>query len=375
MSAENIIDSYLKSDYPVTFESLQIYVEEAVSVKPLLAIVRFISLLKDKASMLQLFSSNKDMIKSISNKTFNIVDDSIFGEKPAPKEKITDIPVPKTEEAAESFLVKFHKYMSSKFKGLKLEDLKSLFKMAYGVVMKILIAAIPIGIGIVAAPAFIILSVISALIIVVLSVMNAVQQTKDIQDPTVQVDVKGAFKNVMSGFKKMFTSLKVGKKEGSFAIISTLLLTFMYFIKKYTWTIIKEFETWGTLIFRALQSKMNEPLLKIRKIFNEDPVAIELANVGKEKLLKHLKNTMTSKEAEKLATELVDKYANVNTLKRAGETGKSWGAAAGKAFTLVVIPIICVATIFYLFSELVDFFNLEKLRMQDSPEEDFEKIV
>lgn len=393
MSAENVINSYLTdSESVVTLESLQQYVQEGISIKPLETLVSMLKQLTNFASINKLFSDNKSIVRSALNKSVKAVDDDLFSENvDIDKTEHThnnpvNTPAPINEKQADGYLKKLYLYFKGFIKGLKFPDIKDVYKGAYTIITKLLIGTGMVLTSMVTAY----IAIPAAIMVVVMCMLNAVEQTKDITDENSRIDIKSAFSNVMSGFKRMITSLTLEKGQGKFAIISVIISGTLLWIKHNMGEISSKLSTFlakasvqlakGPDIAREIvkmlegveiqaikdiKSVLNNMLDKIGVFSEQQKNAIAYA-------FKHFKEQAlaqgkTEAEADTIAaqavTDKIQEYLNLDKI-------------ASKTTKVIYIGLVVagVATILYLFAEMVDNFNLKKIKNAEDDREEFEKI-
>lgn len=352
MSAELAINNYICDDNKsLTLESLKVYVSEGVDINPLRVVTSFVDKLRDIKGLFSLFSNNKDLVRSSSVKALRSIDSTIFGSSDVNNSPVSK-PAPKTKKDAENFLKRYYNYISNKVRGkISFQQVKAIFNNAFNIIVKLLAGA-----GIVALSIVQPLAIPFALIIVLICMWNAVEQSENIDDPNRKIDLKRSFNNIMSGFKKMFLSVKSQKHEGKFAFISALLVGFLWFIKKST-----NFTKFIQVIF---------------------------ANAGKEiaragALITNVTKKMVDKLPEsEVAKAVSDEYFSGKKVdikfpskEKIINAGGEAGTTFGKIMVVAVLPIIAIASILYLFAEVVDHFNLKKIKELDDEQEEFAKVL
>lgn len=391
MSAEKTINNYLddKSNN-LTLESLQTYVQEGIDFKPLHGLISFLNNVSSIAAIQNLFSSNKKLVHMALNKAMKAADDDLFGEDEEVDEQShkennpTNQPAPTDEKEAESYLKRLYLYFKDYIKGLNFSDIKTIFKTAVAIMTKMLIA-----VGIVATIMVTWYVIPIAIIVVVICMLNAVDQTKDIGDETQRIDIKSAFKNVMEGFKRMVTSLKIEKGQAKFGILSTLIAGTLLWIKSNMSNIASFINKYITkssnmaskapdkirLFIDVLSGVHWDKAKDLRTVLHNALNTVTGLNQDKKDILAGLyaavyedaiANGKSPKQAKVLAAKKVtERYAKLtNTSNVADKTTK---------VLVIAVSIVGIATIIYLFSEMVDNFNLKKIKEREDEREEFER--
>jgi uncharacterized membrane protein len=396
MSAESVINEYLSDEAggTLTLESLQVYVQEGVSIKPLAGVVRFLRQVKSISSIDKVFSKNKNSIRSAAVKAVNAVDDDIFSdsEEEGSGGNNNDTPVskpaPENDREAEGYLKSLYLYFKKVIKGLGFPEMKQVYRTAKAVVTKLLIGVGLVGMAVIAP-----LSIPIALIIVVMCITNAVEQTKDIEDETERINLKQAFNNVMQGFKKMFLSLKINKGEGKFAIISTLIVGVLMWVKSQITDVQNVFTSafsWirqgGVGAWNVAKSKISAAtdLQTVAKLVTSAATREEVveAMIKKgidpkkldelERRVKNLWDLPPEQRSKQIKGIIRGHYKK--GLETAGGMEKEAASKTTKAIYWGIV-IVGIATILYLFANMVDSFNLKRVKEREDDSEEFERTI
>jgi hypothetical protein len=396
MSAESVINAYLDESEPtLTLEALQVYVQEGVSIKPLGAVMKFMKQIKNMTSIDRFFSGNKRMVRSAAHQAVRAVDDDIFGaeskqEKTQQKRnEPTGSPAPKNDKQAESYLKRLYLYFKTIVKGLSFPEMKQVFRVAVVMITKMLIGVGLVGSAILTNG----LAIPIALIIVILCILNAAEQTKDIQDETERINLTSAYRNVMAGFKKFFFSFHFDKEEGKFAIISTVILAVLVWVKTHIKFFEKAFtalyhyvgqsgaKVWSTakgILGKASLYKIMD-LANNSENYKEFEAAMLAAGFSEEnfdKVENMFKDGWESMPKDKKLAYLKDKLRGgiESGSAAAGKKTKEFGEKSAKYMYWGLI-VVGVATILYLFAEMVDRYNLKKVKEREDDREEFERTV
>ena len=400
MSAENIINDYLSDDSTatLTLESLQVYVQEGVSIGPLVGLIDFLRQIKSMTSIDNLFSIKKNTIRMAAVKAARAVDDDIFSDDGGSNKNDSpvDEPAPTTEAQAEGYLKRMFLYFKKIIKGLSFPEMKTIYTTAKSVIIKLLA-----GVGIVGMGVVIPLTIPLSLMIVVICIMNAVEQTEDIEDESSRINLKQAFNTVMSSFKKMFTTLKVGKGEGKFAVISSIIVGIMGWMK---WKFIntdkarnviaskmtiakKIISTFGGGPMKLLDNLEQIENAVVKGVVSSAKGAIKtvmdmLPGISQASILallekkrhaydKAIASGKTPAEAREISRKVVSGI--IKQVRDAKTTAGQSGATSKVIYWGVTV--IAIATILYLFANLVDSFNLRRVKEREDDSEEFERTV
>jgi hypothetical protein len=382
MSAENTIKNYLidgKVDMldNSTLDLLEsTLLTEDYPIKIMSVIANVLGSVQD-LSGLKMISAKKDMIIAGTKKSVGVVNSMIFDDDPqSEKDNPINQSPPKTKKEVDGYLRKIHKWLSSKIK-IEYEILKNLFNKSYAFIIKALVGVglvAPIAVtiwggtggtkGIGMASALLISGVVIliALLAVYLCIINAIEMSQGDED---KINFDQALTNIINGFKSLFTSLKIGKGEAKFASISAMLTVFLGLIykvipiEKY----IKNILQWskeGFVFFYDLAKKVGPIVI--------EPIKDFLKNRGV---------TASKEEVKKAATDIVntvsEKSPKFKQLSSSLANMDKWVEKMTWFVKVIVVPFICFMVIIYLFAELVDRFNLEKIRKgeQGETEEEF----
>jgi len=366
MSAEQVIQSYLSGRNP-SCELLESYLlSESISIDAFSLLVKSITSVRNLLQLENVFSRNKNTVQLTIRKTAAMIDSDIFDDPISKKINPVNDPVPKTQKQGESWLKKFFVYISTKMKGLQWPSIKHIYQKSYALAVKSLIAAGIVGaaatLGVIAFP----LAVILAIIITIMSVMDAVRNTAHL-DENERIDLDSSWNNVAAGFKKMITTLKLQKGESKLAIIGALLVGFMAWVKYMSNidVMLGDAAQWAATKGKELVGAIREPLTDF--VF------------GDEKGLKRaqgLKDTVAGvgrvAVGDDAADNISDKVRNVVTV----QGMRSAAERLGWHLKVWIIPLICVLSIVYLFSNLVDEFNIRKIREAEREEkEEYEEAL
>jgi uncharacterized membrane protein len=396
MSAESVINEYLSEEGgTLTLESLQVYVQEGVSIKPLAGLVQFLRQVKSMASIDKVFSTKKNVIRMAAVKAVKAVDDDIFSESEdddsssSDNDSPVDEPAPENEREAEGYLKRMYLYFKKVIKGLGFPEMKQVFRAALAVVTKLLM-----GVGLIGMAVIMPLSIPIALIIVVMCITNAVEQTKDIEDETERINLKQAFNNVMQGFKRMFLSLKINKGEGKFAIISSIIVGVLFWIKskmhnvQYVFTSIFSHLRAGVVkpgwnlakqnLAAATDAKLIIGMIMSADTREEVVKAMHQKGIPPERLAaieSQVQNLWDmSPEQRKPHVKKLIRGAVVSGAQKARPLEKEAASKTSKALYWGIV-IVGVATILYLFANIVDSYNLKKVKEREDDREEFERTV
>jgi hypothetical protein len=400
MSAEKVINEYLNdSGGTVTLESLQVYVQEGVSLKPLAGVVNFLRQVKGIEAIDRLFSKNKQSVRMASNKAINSVEDELFGDDEEigssdhKNNSPVNVPAPTNEREAENYLKRIYLYFKKFIKGLSFPELKQVFRVAVSVVTKLLIGVGVVGSVILTSG----LIIPIALIITIICIMNAAEQTKDIEDETERINLKAALKNVLNGFKKMITSLKIDPQTTKFAVISSVIVGTLWFIKSQQKN-IQELLTKGigwiadtTKLGFDYSDSFLDSLMKIPVRFvkgsagtirafldqfrGADKVVVQQVVEKKNREYAAARQDgKTHEEARKIANDATRKLIEKIRKGKERASRSNLGKQAGKAAVWAII-IIGIATILYLFAEMVDNYNMKKVKEREEDKEEFERTL
>ena len=380
MSSEKKITSYLQEGSVVL---------EFTKLRPLKKAIDSTSNIKNWADIKKVFSNHKKVVINATQLALASADDDLFGDTSKPSR--TNSPVkrdgPKTTREAKSFLKKLTGYLDKKLPGLKAGDVDQVFDASLVVVVKALgTVGFGVSLGLLNAPIVIPI----ALILTITCIINAVEQTKDMRDKSKVIDVKSASKNVISGFKRWFTTLKLEKEQGRFAIGTAIITAFLIFIrtKVFKTKVIGAFSVlgkglargiWGIKDFVANAGGEIPWLTGIKGSYEKTKKAIWSPDGS----------TIIKDTAKDLNTGLIKKFGDVagkkikqhdlappKSLSSALSKGKFHGTKIGELTIKVAIPIICGAIIMYLFAEMVDNYNLSKVKQSDvDGREEFEKTL
>ena len=226
--------------------------------------------------------------------------------------------------------------------------------------------------------------------VVYLCIINAIEISGD--DDKLNFD--GALTNIINGFKKLFTSLKLRKGETKFAMVSAMLtgllalfytvvpvqrlmenvVKFTKFAAKGLWNAAKTgpvIRNWARAYAknRGVITKEKEAELLAKGILGGEEATQAISQAGSElksgyEKTKGFMNTNAPTIGKKMND--VESTMLVST--------EEWAKRLTKFIKVVVVPLIIFMTIIYLFAELVDQFNLEKIRKGEESESEEEFI-
>jgi len=382
MSAENTIKNYLidgKVDMldNSTLDLLEsTLLTEDYPIKTMTVIANVLGSVQD-LSGLKMISAKKDMIITGIKNSVKVVDSIIFDDdSQSEKDNPINQSPPKTKKEVDGYLRKIHKWLSSKIE-IEFQVLKNLFNKSYAFIIKALVGVglvAPIAVtlwagtgekGISMASALSIsgVAILISLLVVYLCIINAIEMSQGDED---KLNFDQALTNIINGFKNLFTSLKIGKGEAKFASISAMLTVFLGLIYKIVPVdkYIRNILQWskeGYNFFYDLVKKAGPPVKNQIKDFLKNR-GITVSKTKIKKVGKGIVDTVSAKSPtfKQLSSSLTDM--------------EKWVEKMTWFVKVIVVPFICFMVIIYLFAELVDRFNLEKIRKGEEGETEEEFI-
>jgi len=346
--------------------------KEGYSIDPIKLIVKFLSGIKDLVG-LKFLVAKKDQIQHGLVKSSIALMDPIFEED---TDKVETnpvlVPAPKSKKDVDGYLKKIHTWLSSKIQ-MDFPKLRQLFAKSYAFIVKALVGLGIVGTiasasygGYMAGDKSIIgavlgggIIVLLALMIVYLSIINAVEKSEE----TDNINFDSAFTNIVNGFKRLFTSLKIEKGEAKFGIISVLLSSLSAWFVSNAVDVEKKLKQ--VVDFTKVVGGHAWNFIKSKPIWGEFKQAI-LSRISKDT------KVGTGEEAvQGLQQGVKDIGVDPEVLKKTFDElvhKTSW------FIKFVVVPFILFMTILYLFSEFVDHFNLDKIMKGEESESQEEFI-
>lgn len=388
MSSESYINDYLKNKRKPNIE----YVSEAqllgmnIDLNPLRAVVKSIGKVSNVKDLLKLSDKTKT-IKKISSDTIQKVD-KIYKSKeskplPTPNKPIRD------EKSADTYLRSFYSYIENKVDGLSWSDFARSYFNTKTVVRNVLVsfgiltagALAGGGIGrtssgggkkgtVIGVALGSTMTALISLIIVVISVANAVEKSADFSDDGEPIiDYNKAWRNVIRGFKNVFSGKDFPREATILVRVTALIVpltTFFAFTFNLLWKDL--FKKGGRMIGsglytvghivhafgNAIWNKFRESDI-IQAVFpsdkSSDNVVKRIGGEGKfKKIFGRDWNTIISnKKAARIFMQ--------------GQVSKF-----GKILSYIILPLLSLAVVLYLFSELLDAMHLKKIKEETEEE-------
>jgi len=407
MSAENMIKSYLIDGQVNMLDNTTLDLLESTlltedyTIEPMKIISRALSSINDIVG-LKMLSAKKDMVVGGIRKTVSNINRAIFDDTETGQQNPTTQAPPKTKKEIDGYLRKIYKWLATKIE-IDFATLKYLFNKSYAFIVKALVGVglvAPIAVtmwagaaGAISVPSALAISGVAiflALMVVYLCIINAIEISGD--DDKLNFD--GALTNIINGFKKLFTSLKLRKGETKFAMVSAMLtgllalfytvvpvqrlmenvVKFTKFAAKGLWNAAKTgpvIRNWARAYAknRGVITKEKEAELLAKGILGGEEATQAISQAGSElksgyEKTKGFMNTNAPTIGKKMND--VESTMLVST--------EEWAKRLTKFIKVVVVPLIIFMTIIYLFAELVDQFNLEKIRKGEESESEEEFI-
>jgi len=381
MSAEKFIDGYLKGD--ILLEN--VFLEEGstepkVNLGPLRAAVKAVGSIRNSNNVKQI-SGKTRAIKAATTKTIQDIDSLAYNGK-----KKTPLPTPNkpidNEKSGDTYLRTYFNYTKNRVSGVEWRDLARSYINSKTVVRNVLVSAgilsagslVGAGIGsyredrVSGAVAGGAIVSILALIIVVLSVVNGVQKSSDISDDgNPVINYQQAWRNVIEGFKNIFSGRKTDPQAGALIKVTSIIVPLSMFFA-FTFELVWKqlFSGAGDMIGKGLFYVGNIVTRvggRLWDYFRKRELVIALfgepGSVADRAVSQQTKDKISGwwgkvgqgdlssvENSQKLASDISEKF--------------------GRMIAYIVFPVISLAIVLFLFSELLDRFQIKKLeKMQE----------
>lgn len=417
------------------------------------AIGNAIKSFKPESPETKFFSSNVPTVHLTSVKTIDALNRTSSTDSGNP---IRQNEVPKDKESGERFLKKFHSFVTSKGLDVPYEEVHESHSRFRAAMIKLMEIAGLLGVAgavsnpVLTKPTFsngllvggedvnfagkfngkILLGVISlsAVILTLIVILDAVKKSEQTGDKSKKISLKESFNNVFTGFKKMVTSLKIQKKETSFAFMIVILSAVANLVRKipsgnYDKSVAISVTTkTGSVesVFRGIGEVIGKGLAHLGNFYSKIADAVKgkaddsvryrvisavVSNNDKDEeskattlIRKHLpwdsateglrekEKTDAIEAAKKAAEKSGEKIASDSphvkfshaipqkidpiVIKKEGEVLGSLLLKYAKGVTVIA----CIVSILYYFTEMVDQFNKSKLKDDNDSENEKEPI-